>query len=111
MGVKLKDTSKPKTERRKNLSLVAHKENTWDLSQSKVSVSSKIGEFLSYGYMHIHEGLEQSSIPTELGQRFTESKFQMTEVIRVKKDHYHHSILHLGGSLNSCRTQRSVSDY
>ena len=56
-GVEPKDTTKPKIGRRKELLLIAaSKENTGDLSQSSVSRNNKIGEVLSSGYMHIHEG-------------------------------------------------------
>ena len=47
VGVQPKDTTKPKTERRKDLLLAASKENTGDLSQSSVSPNSKIGEVLT----------------------------------------------------------------
>lgn len=45
VGVEQKDTSKKESGRRKDLLLVATKENTGDLSQSRVSPSSKIGSF------------------------------------------------------------------
>ena len=48
MGIKPKDTTKPKIRRRKDLLLsVANMENIRDLSQSSVSLNSKIGEVLS----------------------------------------------------------------
>ena len=48
MDVEPKDTAKPKIERRKDLLLLAaSKENTGDLSQSSVSLNSKLGEALS----------------------------------------------------------------
>ena len=47
VGVEPKDTTKPKSRRRKDLLLAASKENTGDLSQSRVSWNSKIGEVLS----------------------------------------------------------------
>lgn len=48
VGVEQKDTSKKESGRRKDLLLVATKENTGDLSQSSISPSSKIGKvFLS----------------------------------------------------------------
>ena len=56
VGIKPKDTTKPKIGRRKDLLLAATKENTGGLSQSSVSSNSKIGEVLSYGYIHIPEG-------------------------------------------------------
>ena len=46
-GVKPKDTSKPKIRRRRDLLLAAGVENTGNLSQSSVSLNSKIGEVLS----------------------------------------------------------------
>ena len=46
VGVKPKDTTKPKI-RRKYLLLAASKESTGDLSQSNVSPNSTIGEVLS----------------------------------------------------------------
>ena len=55
MGVEPKDTMKPK--RRKDISLLAaSKENTGDLSQRSIFPNSKIGDVLSYRYMHIREG-------------------------------------------------------
>ena len=48
MSVKPKDTTKPKIRRRKDLLLsVANMETIRDLSQSSVSLNSKIGEVLS----------------------------------------------------------------
>ena len=48
VGVKSKDTTKPKFRRRKDLLLLAaSKENTRVLSQSSVSPNSKIGKVLS----------------------------------------------------------------
>ena len=47
VGVELKDTTKPKTGRRKDLLLAASKENIMDLSQSSVSPDGKTGEVLS----------------------------------------------------------------
>lgn len=55
VGVEPKDTTKPKSGRRRHLLPEASKENTGDLSQSSVSPNGKIVEVLSYGYMHIHE--------------------------------------------------------
>ena len=52
VAVKPKDTAKAEIGRRKDLLLAASKENTGDLSQSSVSLSSKTGEVLSKGYMH-----------------------------------------------------------
>ena len=46
-GVEPKDTSKPKIRRRRDLLLAAGVENTGNLSQSSVSLNSKIGEVLS----------------------------------------------------------------
>ena len=46
-GDEPKDTVKPKIRRRKDLLLVAGEENTRNLSQSSVSLNSKIGEVLS----------------------------------------------------------------
>ena len=57
MDVKPKDTTKPKIGRKKDLLLLAETKNTRDLSQGSVSPDSKIGEVLSQGYMHIHEGV------------------------------------------------------
>ena len=45
-GVEPKDTSKPKIRRRRDLLLAAGVENTGNLSQSSVSLNSKIGEGL-----------------------------------------------------------------
>ena len=56
VGVEPKGTTRPEIGRRKALLLAARKENSQGLSQSSVSLHSKIGEILSYGYMHIHEG-------------------------------------------------------
>lgn len=50
------DVTKPKMGRRKALFLVANKENTKDLSQRNISPDNKLGELLSYGYVHIPEG-------------------------------------------------------
>ena len=47
VGVKSKDTTNPKIERRKDLLLAASKENTGDLPQSSVSQNCKTGEVLS----------------------------------------------------------------
>ncbi|XP_042094559.1 BRCA2 and CDKN1A-interacting protein isoform X1 [Ovis aries] len=47
VGVKPADTAKPKIGRRSNLFLAANKENTEDLSQSRVSPNSKTGVVLS----------------------------------------------------------------
>ena len=48
MDVEPKDTTKPKTGRRKDLLLATSKEeNMGDLSQSSVSLNSKTGEVLS----------------------------------------------------------------
>lgn len=55
-GCRAKRHTKPKSGRRKDLSLVASKENTGDLSQSSVSVNNRIGEVLSQESVHIHEG-------------------------------------------------------
>ena len=44
VGIKQKDTSKPKCGRRKNLSLTASKENPKDISQSSVSLTAKLGK-------------------------------------------------------------------
>ena len=41
------DTTKPKIRRRKDLLLAASKQNTRDLSRSRVSLNSKIGDVLS----------------------------------------------------------------
>ena len=46
-GVEPKDTSKAKIRRRRDLLLAAGVENTGNLSQSSVSLNSKIGEVLS----------------------------------------------------------------
>ena len=43
MSVKIKDTTKSKIRRRKDLFLAASKENTEEVSQSSVSLNSKIG--------------------------------------------------------------------
>ena len=56
VGVEPKDKTKPKIGRREDLLLAASKVNNGDLSQSNVSPKSKIGEVLSWRYMHIHEG-------------------------------------------------------
>ena len=53
VGVELEDTAKPKS-RRKDLLLATSKEKTRDLSQSKISLNSKIGEVLTKLYVHIH---------------------------------------------------------
>ena len=47
VGMEPKDTTKPKIRKRKDLLLVASKEDTRDVSQSSVSPKSKIGEVLS----------------------------------------------------------------
>ena len=47
VGVEPKDTTKPKSGRRKDLLLAVSKENIGDLSQSRDSANSKIGELLS----------------------------------------------------------------
>ena len=47
VGVRPKDTTKPKTGRRKDLLLAASEENAGDILQSSVSPSSKTGEVLS----------------------------------------------------------------
>ena len=47
VGVEPKDTIKLKSDRRKDLLLAASKANTGDLSQSSVSMNSKIGAVLS----------------------------------------------------------------
>ena len=47
VGMEPKDTTKPKIRKRKDLLLVASKENTRDVSQSSVSPNSKTGEVLS----------------------------------------------------------------
>ena len=49
VGVKPTDTTKPKIRRRKDLLLAASKENTGDLSQSSVSLNSKIGKVFVIG--------------------------------------------------------------
>lgn len=54
VGVKPKDTARP--EWKKRVLLVTSKENIWGISQSNVSLNSKIGEVLSWGHIHIHEG-------------------------------------------------------
>ena len=56
VGVKPKDTNEPEVRRRKSLLLVASKVNTRNLSQSSISLNSKIGEVLSKGLIHIQEG-------------------------------------------------------
>ena len=56
VGVKPEDTTKPEIRRRKDILLAARKENTRHLSQSSVSLHSKVGEALSSGYLHIPEG-------------------------------------------------------
>ena len=45
VSVEPKDTTKPKSGRRKDLLFAARKENPRDLSQSSVSPNSKIGKF------------------------------------------------------------------
>ena len=50
-------------------------------------------------------GLSRGEFSIELGQRSTESKLKLFEVMKVGKGQ-HHPILHLGGGLSSCRTQR-----
>lgn len=58
VGVEPMDPTKTKSGRRKDWLLhVSCEKNTRDLSQSNVSLNSKLGEVLSYGYMHIHEGV------------------------------------------------------
>ena len=47
VGIEPKDTTKPKSGRRKDLLLAARKESTGGLSQSSVSRNSKIGEVLN----------------------------------------------------------------
>ena len=47
VDVKLKDTTKPKSERRKDLFLAANKENTRDLSQSSISLKCTMRKVLS----------------------------------------------------------------
>ena len=47
VGIKPKDTTKPKSRRRKDLFLAASKENTEDISQNSTSLNSKIGKVLS----------------------------------------------------------------
>ena len=47
VGVELKETTKSKIRRRKDLLLAASKENIRDLSQNSISPNSKIGEVLS----------------------------------------------------------------
>ena len=50
VGIEAQDTPKSKTEKKKDLLLLAAaKESTGDLSQSSVSPNSKIGQVLSYG--------------------------------------------------------------
>ena len=47
VSVEPKDTAKPKSRRKKELLLVANKEITTNLSQSSVTLNSKLGEVLS----------------------------------------------------------------
>ena len=47
VGTEQKDTTKPKSGRRKDLLLAARKEITGDLSQSSVFLNSKTGEDFS----------------------------------------------------------------
>ena len=54
-GVEPKDTSKAKIRRRRDLLLAAGVENTGNLSQSSVSLNSKIEGISNQGYMCIHE--------------------------------------------------------
>ena len=64
---------KPKAGRRKDLQLSASKEDVGELSQSNVSLSSKIGECSAKGTSMFQKGLEQR-IQHRIGQRRTESK-------------------------------------
>ena len=85
VGVKQKDTTKPKSGRKEDLLLAGNKENTGDPSQGSVSPTAKLGKFYTKGvciftngpgqYMHIHEGvLSRGIFKIELRQRLTESK-------------------------------------
>ena len=54
VGVKIKDTTKSKIRRRKGLFLAASKENTGELSQSSVSLNSKIGVHGVHFKLRVH---------------------------------------------------------
>lgn len=54
--------------------LLARVKNTRDISQSSVTPKNKIGEVLSLGYMHIHEGVGQKRVQYGLGAKVTEPK-------------------------------------
>lgn len=54
--------------------LLARVKNTRDISQSSVTPKNKIGEVLSLGYMHIHEGVGQKKVQYGLGAKVTEPK-------------------------------------
>ena len=55
VGVEPKDTIKPKIGRKRDLLLAASKENPGVLSQSSVSLNSKIEGISNQRYMCIHE--------------------------------------------------------
>ena len=54
VGVKIKDTTKSKIRRRKGLFLAASKENSRELSQSSVSLNSKIGVHGVHFKLRVH---------------------------------------------------------
>lgn len=69
VGVRPKDTVKPKSRKRRNVLLAGNKENTGDLPQKSVCLA----ECLT-GYMCVREGAQAGEFSTALGQRSTEPK-------------------------------------
>lgn len=81
VGIEAKDTTKPKSEWRRDLLLQASKEDTGDISQSIVSSNKKSGEILSQGCMDIHQGaLAEEDSTIEWVQILTEYRLQLIEV-------------------------------
>ena len=74
------------------------KENTWGLPQSSFSPNSFKLRVLAY----LGRGLEQKKIQHRTGAKVNRVQ---ALVDWNQEGHHHHSILHLGGGLSSCRTK------
>ena len=62
VGVEPKDTTKPKSRRRKDLSQAASKENTGDLSESSVSPTARLKKSKAKDICVFLKGLEHRRI-------------------------------------------------
>ena len=116
VAVEPKRTTKPKTRGRNDLLLSASKENTRDLSQSSVSLGwQHWGCFKPRIHAFSWRSLSRGKFSIEFRQRSTQSKLQLTDIMRVREGQHHHPLgsswsggLSTWGEFKVCRTAQKA---